>query len=217
MEKKVIPGGLFISFEGPECSGKSTQSAMLAHALRAQGYSVLETREPGGTAIGEELRRLVKHVVGEDAVCEESELFLFFASRAQLTRLVILPFLEKGGIVLCDRYADSTTAYQGYGRGLDLDLIRRLNALATAGKMPDLTFLLDLETEKMLDRGQLRLETLLVPDRIEDESRKFHETVRRGYLEIARQEPERIKVFNALQDRDELHEKLMMQVIHALG
>jgi dTMP kinase len=215
-QHKTIPGGLFVSFEGPECSGKSTQSAMLSKVLKGRGCTVLETREPGGTQIGEEIRHMVKHVCGKEAVCDEAELLLFNASRAQLTRKIIMPVLDDGGVVICDRYADSTTAYQGYGRGFDLTLINQLHAVGTAGRWPDITFLLDLEVIKVLARGQMRLETLLVEDRIEDESQAFHETVRKGYLKIAEANPDRIVVIEADQDRDVIHQTIMEHITRAI-
>jgi dTMP kinase len=208
--------GLFITFEGAECSGKSTQTQMLAAWLRASGKEVIETRDPGGTRVGEELRHIVKHVCGEDAVCDEAELLIFGASRAQLTRKIVIPCLARGGIVICDRFADSTTAYQGYGRGFDLSLIRQINKLATCERMPDLTILLDIDAQTMGKRGQMRMETLFVQDRIEDESRRFHEAVRNGYLEIARNEPDRIKVIPGVDDPNNIQTTIREHVNHAL-
>ena len=211
-----IKGGLFISFEGPDCSGKSTQSKKLAKVLRERGYEVFETREPGGTRIGEEVRHIVKHVTGDDAVCDESELLLFCASRAQLVKKILLPFLQKGGIVVCDRFADSTTAYQGYGRGFDLDLIANLHQVATSGRWPDVTFLLDLDIAAAVSRGQMRLADLFTKDRIEEESLLFHEKVRQGYLSIAGNEPQRITILNAEEDREVLHNLIMEYVNDAI-
>ncbi len=214
---KRIKGGFLVTFEGPECAGKSTQQKLLAAYLRALGYEVCETREPGGTRVGEEVRKLVKHLQGDEAVCDEAELLLFCASRAQLMHKVILPHLASGGIVISDRFADSTTAYQGYARGIDRDLIARLHRLSLKGRWPDLTLLLDLEITQALNRGQMRLESLFIPDRIEDESQKFHEQVRAGYLAIAAAHPERIVIINADQDREELHHRICTEVHHALG
>ncbi len=214
---KLITNGLFISFEGMECAGKSTQSKLISRCLRDDGYQVLETREPGGTQVGEELRHIVKHVCGDEAVCDEAELFIFAASRAQLACKVILPFLQAGGIVITDRYADSTTAYQGYARGFELELIRQLNETATCGRWPDLTILLDLDVKQMEDRGQLRLETLLVQDRIEEESRRFHQKVRDGYLEIARMWPARFLVIDATEDRESIHRRILEHVNNAIA
>ncbi len=217
MAQRSIANGFFISFEGGECSGKSTQAELLAAALRKQEYAVLETREPGGTAFGEELRRLLKYSrANADAPCPEAELFLFSASRSQLMRELILPQLERGGIVICDRFADSTTAYQGYARGLELELIRKLNQAAVIGRWPDLTLLLDLDPAHSRQRGQLRLETLHDQDRFEAEERAFHEKVRAGYLELAKEHPERITVLDAAAGRDELHQQILEITNHNL-
>ena len=209
---RIIPGGLFVSFEGPECAGKSTQSQRLETSLRDQGYRVLRTREPGGTEVGEQLRHIVKHVCGEEAVCDEAELLIFCASRAQLMRKVILPFLEEGGVVICDRFADSTTAYQGAGRGFSSDTLAPLHEMATTGRWPDVTFLLDLDVDIVLQRGQMRLETLFVQDRIEEESKRFHETVRQAFLQLAEANADRFRVLDARLDRDDLEKQIMSNV-----
>lgn len=214
---RTVPDGLFISFEGVDCSGKSTQSRLLAHYLHKQGFEVMETREPGGTVLGEHLRDLVKHPIEDEQVSDEAELFLFCACRAQLMRQVIQPFLSGGGIAICDRFADSTTAYQGYGRGFDLKLIQRLHETATTGRWPNLTFMLDLSVDEMEQRGQMRLETLLVQDRFEDESRRFRERVRNGYLELARDNPERIKMIDASGSREDVQQQIREVVDDALA
>ena len=213
---RTVKGGLFITFEGVDCSGKSTQSKLLANALMKDGYSILETREPGGTILGEQLRTLLKHGI-EEVVSDDAELLLFCASRVQLMHQVILPFLDQGGIVICDRFADSTTAYQGYGRGLNLELIRQLHEIATTGRWPDLTFMLDLSVEEMEQRGQMRLETLDQQDRFEDESRRFRQAVRKGYLVLARLEPDRIKLVDATGERQTIHQTIMGEVDHAIA
>ena len=207
--------GLFISFEGPECAGKSTQTDLLVKKLEAEGRELCLTREPGGTTIGEELRTLVKHVQGDDAPVPEAELFMFGASRAQLMQKVILPALASGQVVICDRFADSTTAYQGYARGFDLELIAQVNAVATAGRWPDLTILMDLEPEISFQRGQLR-DGSEKDDRFEDEDRQFHEKVRDGFLDIARKEPDRFLIIDADSDIDAIHEQIWERVSHAL-
>lgn len=207
----------FISFEGPECAGKSTQVTLLARALREAGREVLVTREPGGTRVGEELRQIVKHLCGEDAVCDEAELMIFAASRAQLVRKIILPFLEKGGVVLCDRFGDSTSAYQGYGRGFDLGIIDTINSVATCGRWPDLTIFMDLPVDVAFDRLRLRADTQGVEDRIEDESRAFHKRVRQGYQELAERYSERIKAIDATQSVDVIHDLIMEHVHDALS
>ena len=212
-----MTNGCFISFEGPECAGKSTQVTLLARALRAEGREVLETREPGGTRVGEELRQIVKHLCGEDAVCDEAELMIFAASRAQLVRKIVLPFLAQGGVVLCDRFGDSTSAYQGYGRGFDLSVIDTINSVATCGRWPDLTILMDLPVDVAFDRARLRTSTLGIADRIEDESRDFHERVRQGYLELATRHPERIKAIDATQAVEGIHTAIMEHVHDAIS
>ncbi len=189
--------GLFISFEGQEGAGKSTQMERLARRLIERGHSVLQTREPGGTELGEELRRLVKHGHGEAAVCPEAELLLMAASRAQLTRQRIQPSLAAGQLVLCDRFFDSTTAYQGYGRGLDLDFIESLHRFSAGLLEPDLTVLLDLPVRVGEERSRQRGLALPVRDRFESEERAFHKRVRDGFLQIAARHPERIRIVEA--------------------
>lgn len=191
--------GLFITFEGVEGSGKSTQRRRLAESLRKAGQPVVETREPGGTAIGEAIRSVLLNARNRD-MTPETELFLYLASRAQLTREVIAPALREGAIVLCDRFADATVAYQGYGRGLDLHLIVAVNRLATGGVMPDRTFLLDLDPVEGLSRVKERRQTSLLDpslDRLEAETLEFHYRVRKGYLTLAQGEPHRFRVIDA--------------------
>ncbi len=185
---------LFVSFEGCEGSGKSTQARMLTRTLQAAGYRVVLTREPGGTSQGEAIREMLQHERGGDTISAEAELLLFGASRAQLSRRVIAPALEAGYIVIADRYMDSTTAYQGAGRGLDPELVEAVNRLATGGTVPERTVLIDVDVTLGIRRSLGRQETLFELDRIERESIAFHDRVRRAYLEIARREPERVKV-----------------------
>ncbi len=193
-----MPGGFFISFEGPEGAGKSTQARLLADYLRAgKGYRVVETREPGGTELGEELRRLVKQVGGGVAPCAEAELFIMAASRAQLVDQVILPALERGEVVICDRFADSTTVYQGFARKLDLECIGILHQVATRNRWPDLTLLLDLDIDEGLRRGRIRDAASGFSDRFEMEPQAFHRLVRDGFRQLAKAEPGRIKVIGA--------------------
>ncbi|HEY7676676.1 MAG TPA: dTMP kinase [Candidatus Methylomirabilis sp.] len=198
-------GGFFLTLEGVEGSGKSTQQTLLARRLRGAGHAVLEVREPGGTPLGESLRRLLLHTPGA-APTAPAELFLYLASRAQLAAEVIGPALAGGQVVLCDRYADSTSAYQGYGRGMDLELIARLNRLATAGVWPDLTVLLDLDPAAGLARlaGRPGAESGAAGsdglDRFEREALAFHRRVRDGYLALARAHPDRFLVVDAAQD-----------------
>ncbi len=185
--------GLFITFEGPEGSGKSTQLALLAQWLRDQGYEVLTTREPGGTRIGETIRSLL-HDIRFTEMHPRAEILLYSASRAQLVEEVIRPALEAGKVVLCDRYADSTYAYQGYGRGLSLDQLREITDFATGGLRPDLTLYLDLVPEIGLARkvaGKTEM------NRLDRERIDFHRRVRAGYLELAGEEPERWRIIAA--------------------
>ena len=182
---------LFITFEGGEGCGKSTQAKALYRRLSRLGISAELTHEPGGTALGNQLRRLLK-TRRQDEISPESELFLFAACRIQLVHGVIRPGLQKGKVVICDRFADSTTVYQGYGRGIDLTAIETVNEFATRGTKPDLTVLLDIPVPKGLGRKQARMK-----DRFEAEQIAFHDRVRDGYLKLAAQEPERWLVIDA--------------------
>lgn len=188
--------GLFVTFEGGEGSGKSTQTRLLAERLEAEGRKTLHLREPGGTPLGESVRGLLLH--RESPLAAETELLLFLAARAELVRGVIRPALAEGAVVVCDRFSDSTLAYQGYGRGLDLDAVRRLDAFATGGLRPDLTVLLDLPVEAGRERKQRD------EDAFQREDDGFHQRVRRGYLALALEEPERWLVMDASRKRDQL-------------
>jgi dTMP kinase len=182
--------GIFITFEGVEGSGKTTQMRRLERVLRRRGHRVERTREPDGTALGQVVRRVFERpgVRPEPLV----EVFLFMAARHQHVSEKIGPWLARGRVVLCDRYTDATTAYQGYGRGVDVELIRELNVHATGGLAPDLTLLFDLPPEEGFRRiGQRRL------DHFEREKLAFHRRVRRGYLEILRAEPKRVRLIRA--------------------
>jgi dTMP kinase len=196
-----MPRAPLITFEGVEGAGKTTLAQHLADWLRAQGVSVRLTREPGGSPLGEHLRPLLLH----EPLDAWAELFLFLADRRQHTLQVILPVLEQGAWVLCDRYADSTLVYQGYGRGLDIALIRRLNALATGDLTPDLTVLIDLPVEDALARAN-------APNRFEAETLAFHTRIRAGYLELARAEPRRFLVLDGLQPLEALQASLKQAV-----
>jgi dTMP kinase len=190
--------GLFITFEGTEGSGKSTQISLLAEDLRSAGYPVLTLREPGGTPIGEEIRHTLKHSKQNHAMTAEAELLLMNASRAQLVREVIRPALARGEIVLCDRFYDSTTAYQGYGRQLPLPLVKAIIDFAVGDTRPDLTLLLVVSPETSEIRRLARQATMpFVRDRFEESDHAFFERVSRGFQEIAAVEPRRLLTLRA--------------------
>lgn len=197
--------GFFITLEGPEGSGKSTQVRLLADTLRKRGYDVLLTAEPGGDAVAQEIRAIVLH--GKAEIVPEAELLLYLAARAQHVRHIINPALDEGKIVISDRYADSSFAYQGYGRGIDIESLRCLNDFATGGLKPDLTILLDVPVELGLKRQQDR-------NRFEAESVEFHQRVRNGFLELAKQEPDRWVIINASKEIEEV-ESLVIKVLEA--
>ena len=200
--------GRFITLEGGEGCGKSTQVVRLKNALEAEGQSVLLVREPGGTWLSEQIRSLIKDQ-DVDAPCARAELLLFLAARAQLVRNVIRPALDAGQWVVCDRFSDSTTAYQGYGRGLPLDVVAEANDFACDGLKPDLTLLLDISPETARQRMRSRESaTNISADRIECEGAEFHERIRRGFAELARREPTRILTVDANGTPDEVWEEI---------
>jgi len=190
--------GLFITFEGAEGCGKSTQISRLAERLRAAGREVRLLREPGGTSIGEEIRHTLKHSSANAAMTPEAELLLINASRAQLVREVIRPALEAGEVVVCDRFYDSTIAYQGYGRQLNLDLVRAIVDVAVGETRPDLTLLLLVPTVVSAERMRQRQSTLpFVRDRFEEAERSFFDRVDLGYQAIAADDPGRVRAVDA--------------------
>jgi dTMP kinase len=190
---------LFITFEGPDGSGKTTQIELLAERLRDQGHEVLITREPGGTSIGDQVRAVVHDVKNVD-MTRETEFLLYSASRAQLVRQVIRPHLKRGGTVLCDRFADSSMAYQGYGRELDLDLVRCITQFATGGLCPDLTVYLDLPVEVGLQRKESAHAAQAGEwNRLDQQTLDFHQRVRQGYLRMAEADPDRWLAVDAAQ------------------
>ena len=191
--------GLLITFEGGEGGGKSTQVARLARRLRASGREVVTAREPGGTELGERVRAITR-----DPAAPIAELFLFEAARAQLIAEIVRPAVTSGAVVILDRYADSTLAYQGYGRGLNLGEVRQANTTATGGLVPDLTVLLDIDVEHGLQRklGEIG------HDAIGREHREFHERVREGYRTLAEAEARRWVVLDATLAPDELEERI---------
>jgi dTMP kinase len=191
--------GFFITFEGPEGSGKTTQAQLLYQHLLSLGYPVILTREPGGTPIGDRIRAIL-HDLAHSDILPTTEILLYSASRAQIVGQVIRPALEEGKIVICDRYADSTFAYQGYGHGLDLDSLRLITAFATGGLVPDLTFYLDLEVEEGLRRKRAAFERGESEwTRMDQKELEFHRRVRQGYLKLAASEPSRWVILNAME------------------
>lgn len=202
--------GVFITCEGPEGGGKSTHSHVLADRVRACGLSVVQTREPGGTPTGEMIRQLLQHNGAGEAPVATAEVLLFCASRAQLTSQVIAPALARGEWVICDRFTDSTLAYQGYGRGFDLQTLRELNAFATSGMTPDLTLLFDVDTATGCRRLQARAAATQHPeiDRFECESVAFHEKIRAGFLDLAAAEPCRFHVLDTTRPYDQVSQQV---------
>lgn len=202
----------FITIEGPDGSGKSTQARLLADHLAGQGYDVLFTREPGGTEIGDQIRRVIMSLDNKQ-MSPQAEFLLFSASRAQLVREVIQPKLAAGGVVVCDRFYDSSLAYQGYGHQLDLDQLRSVTGFVTGGLVPDLTLLLDLPSQVGLNR---RREAGLW-NRLDDYDLAFHERVRAGYQQLAQAEPRRWVVIDATRSKAQIQSKMQEAVLPRLG
>ena len=202
---------MFITLEGPEGSGKSSQLPDLAEFLRGQGWDVLTTREPGGTPIGDQIRQVLMRLDNQE-LQPRTEILLFLASRAQLVEQVIKPALREGKLVLCDRFGDSTLAYQGYGHGLDLGTLRTMLDFATDKLKPDLTLLLDVNVEVGLQRKRKEDEW----NRLDAYALAFHQRVREGYHELCRQEPERWRVINAMQPKEAVQLALRQAVMQFL-
>ncbi|HET6465081.1 MAG TPA: dTMP kinase [Nitrospiria bacterium] len=204
--------GFFITFEGTEGSGKSTQIEILARYLTRHGHKVVTTREPGGTAFGEQIRRVLLSVKNR-RLDPRAELFLYLASRTQHLEEVILPALKRGKIILCDRFSDATVAYQGFGRRLDMKVVRTAVAYAAKGLSPDLTLLLDLDVRlglaRVKDRGR--------SNRLDREQREFHQRVRVGYRRLARSEPGRLKIVEASQSPQDVARKIKKIVDRSLA
>ena len=201
--------GFFITFEGTEGSGKTTQMKLLGEILKRYGVPFLLTREPGGSRLSTQLRHWILNRL-EYNLMPEAELFLFLADRAQHVREVIRPALEKGKVVLCDRYTDSTLAYQGGGRGFDLKLLKTMNEAASGGLKPHLTILFDVPVEIGLKRARGRGKGR---DRMEREKLEFHRRVRRTFLQIARQERRRVLVVDADQSKEKVSEEMINKLI----
>lgn len=205
--------GIFLTVEGIEGCGKSTQLKRLSRHLRDAGHNCVTTKEPGGTPIGERVRSILldPHAEGMDAL---SELFLLAASRRQHVVEVVQPALEKGAVVLCDRFADASVVYQGYGRGLDLQQVLDINHWATGGITPDITLIFDLAEAVGLERARSRntTENLMAESRLEGEDLAFHRRVREGYLALAKEHPKRIAVIDGAQTIDEVFADVLVQL-----
>ena len=205
---------MFISFEGIDGSGKSTQLGLLRAWLEARGMTVVTVREPGATHLSESIREILLST--KQTITPTAELLLFSAARTQLVETVIRPALERGDVVLCDRFVDSTTAYQGYGRQLDLNEVALCNTLATHAVLPAVTFFIDVP----YDEAQLRMQfhpTSGEPDRMERSGRDFYERVRSGYLSIAENESQRFVIVNGVQERDRIHEEIVAHMVERLA
>lgn len=193
--------GLFITFEGADGCGKTTQIKLAAEYLKNKGYDVILTREPGAKGLGEQLREILLNYDG--IVSDRCESFLFLADRAQHIDTIVVPAVDAGKIVLCDRHIDSTVAYQGYGRGQDIEQINKLNMIATNNRKPDLTIVFDIDVETSMSRvGNEK-------DRMESSGTEFFNKVRHGYLEIAKQEPQRVRVLDSAKSIEEIHESVI--------
>lgn len=197
----------FVTLEGPEGGGKSTQARRLADHLGNQGHNVLFTREPGGTEIGDQIRRVIMSLENK-RMSPEAEFLLFSASRAQVVRELIRPHLDHGGVVICDRFYDSSLAYQGFGHELDLELLQTITGFATDQLIPDLTLLLDLTSELGLERRKQDGRW----NRLDDYDLAFHARVRAGYLQLADAEPERWVRIDAAQTEDEIQSRIQTTV-----
>ncbi|MFN3395545.1 MAG: dTMP kinase [Thermodesulfovibrionales bacterium] len=199
--------GIFISFEGIEGSGKTTQARLLHDYLYKKGLNPVLTEEPGGTDIGREIRKILLSL-GHFNMHPVTELLLYNASRSQHVNEVILPAIKSGRIVITDRFSDSTYAYQGWGRGLDRDIINRIDEISTGGVRPDITILIDVD----VNVGLMRNRKANKVDRIELEEIEFHRRVRDGYLEIARQEPNRIKIIDGSKEIEDIHRQVIAEM-----
>ncbi len=209
----------FISLEGGEAVGKSTQIERLAARLHKLGHKTLVTREPGGTPLGESIRHLLKHAPEGRGMTSQAELLLFLASRAELVRKVIVPSLDQGTWVLCDRFLDSTTVYQGAGRNMPIEIVDRINAFAVGPHLPGLTLVLDLEPKEAQRRQikRTRAPGEGIFDRMEAEPTDFFERVREGYHNLAKAHPHRVKIVSAAGNIDETADRVWKEVATAFG
>jgi dTMP kinase len=195
--------GKFITLEGPEGAGKSTQARMLAEYLQKEGLEVVRSREPGGVSIAEQLREILLDT--ESIIYPKTEILLYASGRAQHTQELIIPALESGKCVICERYTHASIAYQGYGRGLDMELIKQLNVISTSGLDPDFTVVLDIDVIEGLKRVRSSNREL---DRLESENVEFHRRVREGYLKIA-SESEKVDVIDSSGETEDIHKKIV--------
>ena len=208
--------GLFITFEGPEGSGKSTQLRRLAARLRTEGRTVVETAEPGGTAIGMQIRRVLLDAKNHE-LRPTTELLLMFAARAQNVDELILPALSRGEIVLCDRFTDSSLVYQGAARGLGADVVYEVDRIACRGLVPDLTIVVDIATELGLERARTRNQnTQDVETRLDEHAVDFHRKVRDAYLQLAADEPNRVKLIDGSGSEEDVEKEVWSAVLEAL-
>ena len=207
--------GFFITLEGPEGAGKSTQSRMLKSYLESRGYECVLTREPGGTPTAEKIRDIVKY--SQEAISDEAELLLFNAARSIHVNNLIRPALERGAVVICDRFYDSTTSYQGYGRELPLEQVNNINSYAVGGCRPDLTLVLDLTPLAGFARVTTRNHAAMGDDRFEQAGDSFHEKVRQGFLAIAAAEPGRVKVIAADNTPEQVHSLIKAEIYDLTG
>jgi len=204
--------GVFFTFEGPDGSGKSTQARILAERLRQEGYSVLETAEPGGTPIGQQIRRILLDSANQE-LRPTAELLLMFAARAQNVEQWILPALAEGKVVVCDRFTDSSIAYQGAGRGLGSEVVLELDRIACRGLVPDLTLCIDIDSASGLARARSRNRDAVDREtRLEEQALEFHQRVRAAYHEIAQQEPARFRLIDGRGAREEIAAKVWAEV-----
>ncbi len=207
--------GKFITFEGIEGCGKTTQIKMVGKYLSSRNIPFTITKEPGGVPLGLKIRKILLNECSFE-ICAEAEVFLFSAARAQHVRDIILPALREKKVVLCDRFFDATIAYQGFGRGFDIGLIRQINAISTGQLKPDMTFLFDIPVEVGLQRAMKRIsrvKNVSKEDRFEKEEIKFHERVRKGYFFLVRSEPERFRIIDGSKDILAVHREVSSQIL----